>query len=106
MTLTPKPILLNAGIRLDEAMVIRHAYVREHEDTGLQAIHADSTHAERYSSTQAIEAPPTCLWSAMTRTPMPEIEGAPHGKFGARMLPDILSPQSSAPAIIYTRRAW
>lgn len=55
MTLTLKPILLNAGIHLDNAMVIRHAYVREHEDTGLQGIHADSTHAEilEYTSNQS-----------------------------------------------------
>ena len=35
MTLTLKPILLNAGIHPDEAMVIRHAYVREHASVGL-----------------------------------------------------------------------
>lgn len=55
MTLTLGPILLDAGIRLDEAMVIRHAYVREHENTGLQGIHANSTHAEilQYTSKQS-----------------------------------------------------
>lgn len=55
MTLTLEPILQSAGIRLDEAMVIRHAWVREHEDTGLRGIHADSTHDEilEYTSEQS-----------------------------------------------------
>jgi hypothetical protein len=42
MTLTLGPILHSAGIEPENAQVIRHAYVREHEDTGLQGIHADS----------------------------------------------------------------
>lgn len=53
-------ILRSAEVRADEAMVIRHAYVREHEDSGLQGIHADSTDDEilyytsRQSATQRV----------------------------------------------------
>ncbi|WP_328990283.1 GIY-YIG nuclease family protein [Kribbella sp. NBC_01245] len=46
MTLTFASILHSAGIDPDEALVIRHAYVREHEDSGLPGLHADSTDAE------------------------------------------------------------
>lgn len=46
MPLTLGPILLDAGIELSDALVIRHAYVREHEDSGISGIHADSTDAE------------------------------------------------------------
>jgi hypothetical protein len=55
MTLTLGPILQSAGIDPNGAQVIRHAYVREHEDTGLQGIHADSTDQEilRYTSQQS-----------------------------------------------------
>jgi len=44
--LTLSPVLLDAGIYPASALVIRHAYVREHEDSGLPGIHADSTDAE------------------------------------------------------------
>lgn len=44
--LTLEPILHHAGIELSDALVIRHAYVEEHEDSGLRGIHADSTDAE------------------------------------------------------------
>lgn len=55
MTLTFGPILQSAGIDPSEAHVLRHAYVREHEDTGLAGIHADSTDAEilEYTSEQS-----------------------------------------------------
>jgi hypothetical protein len=43
MTLTLGTILRSAGIDPDITQAIRHAYVREHEDTGLKGIHADST---------------------------------------------------------------
>lgn len=47
MTLTLGPVVLhNAGVDPGEALVIRHAYVREHEDTGMQDLHADSTYDE------------------------------------------------------------
>ena len=45
MTLTLEHILLSAGLDPKETLVIRHAYVREH-DTGLSGIHADSTDDE------------------------------------------------------------
>lgn len=55
MTLSFESILRAAGIRLEEAIVIRHAYVREHEDTGLPGIGADSTGAQilEYTSRQS-----------------------------------------------------
>ncbi|MHA7286577.1 hypothetical protein ACX80I_09890 [Arthrobacter sp. MDT3-44] len=46
MTLTLDSILRSVGIDSGEAQVIRHAYVREHEDVGLKGIHADSTDDE------------------------------------------------------------
>jgi hypothetical protein len=46
MTLTLGAILHSAGIDPADAQAIRHAYVREHEDTGSQGIHADSTDEE------------------------------------------------------------
>ena len=58
MTLTLGPILYSAGIEPGDAQVIRHAYVREHEDTGLQGIHADSSDQEvlRYTSQQSAKS--------------------------------------------------
>jgi hypothetical protein len=46
MTLTLGSILHSSGIDPSDAQAIRHAYVREHEDTGSQGIHADSTDEE------------------------------------------------------------
>jgi len=46
MALTLRPILLDAGIDPANAIVIRHAYVKQHEDSGLPGIHADSTDTE------------------------------------------------------------
>lgn len=74
MTLTLDSILRSAGIDPTEAMVIRHAYVREHEDTGLVGIHADSTDAEilyytgRQSAKQRVfpVAPPK-VWVVFVR---------------------------------------
>ena len=45
MSLTFEQILASGGIDPDETLVIRHAYVREHED-GIAGIHADSSDAE------------------------------------------------------------
>ena len=45
MTLTFEQILASGGIDPKDALVIRHAYVREHED-GSDVIHADSTDEE------------------------------------------------------------
>ena len=58
MTLTLGPILHSAGIEPSDAQVIRHAYVREHEDTGLQGIHADSSDEEILSYTSQQSAQP------------------------------------------------
>lgn len=44
MALTLSPILIDAGIDLSDALVIRHAYVREHVDSGYSRIRADSVH--------------------------------------------------------------
>jgi hypothetical protein len=43
MTLTLDSILRSAGIDPVETLVIRHAFVKVHEDSGLRGIHADST---------------------------------------------------------------
>lgn len=55
MTLTLEPILRSAGIRPADAQVIRHAYVKEHEDTATSGIHADSTDDEilAYTASQS-----------------------------------------------------
>ena len=58
MTLTLEPILCSAGIDPTEVLAIRHAYVREHEDTGLPGIHADSTDAEILEYTRQQSAMP------------------------------------------------
>lgn len=69
MTLTLDPILRSAGIDPADAQVIRHAYVREHEDTGLQGIHAGSTDdeilgytASQSSNTRKFPAVPPRFW--------------------------------------------
>lgn len=46
MALTLGLFLLDPGIDPASALVIRHAYVREQEDSGLPGIHADSTDAK------------------------------------------------------------
>lgn len=55
MTLTLGSILHSVGIEPTDAQVIRHAYVREHEDTGLKGIHSDSSDEEilRYTGEQS-----------------------------------------------------
>lgn len=58
MALTLGPILLDAGIDLSDALVIRHAYVREHEDSGISGIHADSTDEEILEYTRNQSANP------------------------------------------------
>lgn len=74
MTLTLGPILISAGIDPADAQVIRHAFVREHEDTGLPGIHADSTDDEilAYTSQQSarprifpVDPPP--IWVVFVR---------------------------------------
>lgn len=58
MPLTFAPILQDAGIDPNEAMVLRHSYVRMHEDSGLPGINANSTDAEilEYTSIQGAKA--------------------------------------------------
>ncbi len=48
--LTLEPILLHAGLDLD-ALVTRHSYAEEHEDSGLRGMHAESTDAESLAHT-------------------------------------------------------
>jgi hypothetical protein len=74
MTLTLEPILRSAGIDPADVQVIRHAYVKEHEDTGLQGLHADSTGAEilEYTSQQSAKArifpvDPPRIWVVFVR---------------------------------------
>lgn len=74
MTLTLGTILLSAGIDPADAQVIRHAYVKEHEDTGLPGIHADSTDNEilAYTSQQSAKprifpADPPGIWVVFVR---------------------------------------
>lgn len=57
MSLTLGPILQSAGIQPAGALVIRHAFVREHEDTGLAGIHTDSTDEKilHYTSRQSLQ---------------------------------------------------
>ena len=58
MTLTLEPILRSGRIDPAEALVIRHAFVKEHEDTGLPGIHADSTDDEILAYTRRQSASP------------------------------------------------
>lgn len=74
MPLTLGPLLVDAGIDPARALVIRHAYVREHEDSGLVGLHADSTHAEilEYTRNQSTDvrkfpATPPPLWVVFIR---------------------------------------
>lgn len=69
MTLTLDAILRNAGIDPADSQAIRRAFVREHEDTGMPGIHADSTDEEilSYTSQQSARphtfptTPPQCV---------------------------------------------
>ncbi|MEU4360279.1 GIY-YIG nuclease family protein [Promicromonospora sp. NPDC023987] len=74
MALTLDVILRSAGIDSVDAQAIRHAFVREHEDTGLAGIHADSTDEEilAYTSQQStkprifpVDPPP--IWVVFIR---------------------------------------
>jgi hypothetical protein len=58
MTLTLEPILRSTGIDPADAQVIRHEYVKEHEDNGLQGIHADSTDGDILAYTSQQSAKP------------------------------------------------
>lgn len=74
MALTLGPILLDAGIDPSDALVIRHAYVREHEDSGLRGVHAHSTDAEileytrnQSANSQRFPAAPPRFWVVFIR---------------------------------------
>ncbi|WP_029146171.1 GIY-YIG nuclease family protein [Microbacterium luticocti] len=74
MPLTLGPLLIDAGIDPAQALVIRHAYVREHEDSGLAGIHADSTDAEileytrnQSANTMRFPANPPRVWVVFIR---------------------------------------
>ena len=74
MPLTLGPLLIDADIAPARALVIRHAYVREHEDSGLVGLHVDSTHAEilEYTRNQSTDvrkfpATPPPLWVVFIR---------------------------------------
>lgn len=62
MTLTLDTLLKLAGIDSAEAIVIRHAYVALHEDTGYRGIHPNSTDAEvlAYTSNQSVNGFTDC----------------------------------------------
>lgn len=58
MSLSLEAILHSAGLNPGDVQVIRHAFVREHEDSGLHGIHADSTNEEILSYTSQQSAKP------------------------------------------------
>lgn len=58
MTLTLDPILRSAGIDPAAVQVIRHAFVREHEDTSSPGINENSTHEEILEYTRQQSANP------------------------------------------------
>lgn len=74
MALTLGPLLLDAGIDPASTLVMRHSFVREHEDTGSQGIHADSTDAEilaytrrQWSDPRKFPLVPPRLWVVFIR---------------------------------------
>lgn len=74
MPLTLGTILLSAGIDPTSVQAIRHAFVREHSDTGLAGIHGDSTDEEilAYTSQQSAKprifpSDPPSLWVVFIR---------------------------------------
>ena len=74
MALTLDPIVRSAGLNPAEVQVIRHAFVREHEDSGGRGIHADSTDEEIliYTSQQSANSRvfpmnPPRLWIVFIR---------------------------------------
>lgn len=74
MALTLGPILRDAGIDPSNTLVMRHAYVKEHEDTGIAGIHADSTDTEILAYTlnqsalpRSFPVTPPRFWVVFTR---------------------------------------
>lgn len=86
MTLTLGDVLRSAGIDPSDAQAIRHAFVREHEGTGLPGIHADSTDdevldytARQSASPRIFPATPARMWVVFPprgRRPRPPLVGA------------------------------
>lgn len=77
LCMTLEPILRSAGIDPSDALVIRHAYVKEHEDTGLQGIHADSTDDE----ISRVHEPAVGEAEGLPRRPAPDLGGVrPRGR--------------------------
>ena len=66
MTLTFASVITSAGLDPAEALVIRHAYVREHED-GTVGIHGDSSDAEILAYTSVQSANPRTFPAAPPR---------------------------------------
>lgn len=64
MTLTLDAILRSAGIYPAETRAARHVFMREHEDTGLPGIQADSTDDEVLACTSQQSAKP-CSFPAV-----------------------------------------
>lgn len=69
MTLTLDTVLRGAGIDPAEVQVLRHAYVKEHDDTASPGIHADSTDdeimaytANQSANTRKFPAAPPRYW--------------------------------------------
>lgn len=74
MALTLGPLLLDAGINPANTLVMRHSFVREHEDTESQGIQADSTDAEilaytrrQWSDPRRFPLVPPRLWVVFIR---------------------------------------
>jgi hypothetical protein len=69
MPLTLGPLLTDAGIDPARALVIRHAFAQESEESGLTGLHANSTHAEIFeytrnqsANTRRFPAAPPPIW--------------------------------------------
>lgn len=74
MALTLEPILRSVDIDPMGVLVIRHAYIREHEDSGRHSIHVDSTDDEilQYTREQSMDprrfpAIPPRIWIVFIR---------------------------------------
>jgi len=68
MTLTLDSILRSTGIDPAQTLVIRHAFVKMHEETGLRGIHADSTDDEILEYTSRHSRSPRIFPTAPPRT--------------------------------------
>lgn len=69
MALTLGPLLIDAGIDPSRALVVRHAFAQESEESGLTGLHANSTHTEIFeytrrqsANTRSFPASPPPVW--------------------------------------------